>query len=49
MKADILKRLEELFEMKISQKTGWGKNEIMKVFRKAVTEVLLEIVEGKLE
>jgi hypothetical protein len=46
---DILERLERIFEEKISKKTGWGKNEIMMVYRESVQEVLLEIIDGKLK
>ena len=46
---DIFHELERIFAEKISQKTGWGKNEIMIAYKEAVQEVLLKIIEGRLK
>lgn len=46
MKAkDIIMRVQELFEKKLSAKTGWGRNEIMELHRQAVNEALLEALD----
>jgi hypothetical protein len=38
------KLTREIFEKKISVKTGWGKNEIMIEYDKAVNEALTELL-----
>jgi len=44
MNKELLKRIREIFEAKISQKTGWGKNELMIEYDKAVNEALMEFI-----
>lgn len=44
----LLKRIAEIFEDKLQAKTGWGRNEILTVYRDAVNEALIEQLEGKL-
>lgn len=39
---DLLKRIEEIFTLKLQRKTGWGKNEILVEYKNAVNEALLE-------
>jgi len=41
----LLRRIEAIFEMKISKKTGWGKNELMIAYKEAVNEALIEHIE----
>ena len=45
MNKQLLKRIRELFEEKVSRKTGWGKNELMIEFDKAIIEALVELLE----
>lgn len=47
MNKELLKRIREIFEEKISKKTGWGKNELMIEYDKAVNEALVELLESK--
>jgi len=37
--------LKAAFEKRISRKTGWGKNELMREFDAAVTEAVLEVLD----
>lgn len=39
---ELVKKIRSEFESAISQKTGWGKNEIMIQFDAAITKVSLE-------
>ncbi len=45
MNKQLLKRIREIFEEKISSKTGWGKNELMIEYDKAVNEALIELLD----
>jgi hypothetical protein len=44
MNKELFKRIREIFEEKISAKTGWGKNELMIAYDQAVNEALMEFV-----
>lgn len=44
----LLKRIEELFEKKLQTKTGWGKNEVLAIYKEAVNEALLEIIDANI-
>lgn len=46
MNKKLLQRIEEIFQQKLQAKTGWGKNEIMIVYKEAVNEALLELVDS---
>jgi len=39
---DLLKRIEELFRLKLAEKTGWGRNEVLEKYRDSVNEALME-------
>jgi hypothetical protein len=41
----LLERIEELFQEKLSAKTGWGRNEIIAAYREAVKDALIESME----
>ena len=41
-----IKRIEEIFEEKLQAKTGWGKNEVMIVYKEAVSDALLETLDN---
>lgn len=43
--SELLKAIEEAFEKKLEEKTGWGRNEVKNAYRSAVNEVLLEIAD----
>ena len=39
---ELLKRIEEIFVEKLQSKTGWGRNEILMLYKDAVNDALLE-------
>lgn len=43
--SELLKAIEEAFEKKLEEKTGWGRKELLSAYRSAVNEVLLEIAD----
>jgi hypothetical protein len=45
MNKELLKRIEEIFEAKLQAKTGWGKNEVMGLYKDSVTEALMELLD----
>lgn len=45
MNKSLLKRIEELFTEKLQVKTGWGRNEILAVYKEAVSEAILEMLD----
>jgi len=45
MNRKLLLRIEELFAAKLQSKTGWGRNEILSVYKDAVNEALLETLD----
>lgn len=45
MNRRLIERIAEIFEAKISAKTGWGKNEIVQKHKEAVNEALLETID----
>ena len=44
MNKALLKRIEEIFSQKLQSKTGWGRNEIILIYKESVTEAILEFV-----
>lgn len=42
---DLLKRIEEVFNEKLQEKTGWGKNEVSMLYQSSVNEVLMELAD----
>ena len=46
MNRKLIKRIEELFEQKLQAKTGWGRNDILKVHKECVNEALLELIDN---
>lgn len=42
--ADVLLRIDELFEQKLQSKTGWGRNEVLTQYRNAAREAILELL-----
>lgn len=45
MNKQLLKRIEEIFTKKLQTKTGWGKNEILVLYKEAVNEAVLETLD----
>lgn len=46
MNKKLLARIEELFTQKLQAKTGWGRNEIIALYKEAVSEAVLEMLDG---
>ena len=44
MNKSLLKRIEEIFNQKLQSKTGWGRNEIILIYKESVTEAVLEFI-----
>ena len=45
MNKKLLKRIEEIFNEKLSAKNSWGKNEVMHLYVQSVNEALSELLE----
>lgn len=45
MNKKLLQRIDELFEQKLQIKTGWGRNDVLAVYREAVREALMETLD----
>lgn len=45
MNKKLLKRIEELFTEKLQSKTGWGRNEIIQLYKDSVTEAIMEMLD----
>ena len=45
MNKKLLARIEELFTLKLPAKTGWGRNEVLALYKEAVSEAILEMLE----
>ena len=39
---EIMQEIENRYEEALQQKTGWGKDEVLKLYRKIASEVYLE-------
>lgn len=44
-KVKMLKKIDKLFEKKLQQKTGWGRNEVLKEYRASVNEILIKMID----
>ena len=44
MNKQLLQRIEVLFTEKLQAKTGWGRNEILALYKEAVSEALMEML-----
>lgn len=38
----VIESIEQIFFEKLNAKTGWGKNEVMSLFQKSVSEAVLK-------
>ncbi len=45
MNKKLLKRIDELFDEALKQKTGWGKNEVLELYRKCVNEAIMDMLD----
>jgi hypothetical protein len=43
--SELLRLIEEKFEAALAVKTGWGRNEVMAAYRRAVAEALAEAMD----
>jgi hypothetical protein len=46
MNKKLLKRIEEIFIEKLQIKTGWGRNDIISIYKEAVNEAIIELIEN---
>jgi len=44
MNKKLIQRIEEIFTAKLQAKTGWGKNEILILYKESVNEACLEMI-----
>jgi|TARA_R110000822_G_scaffold275189_2_gene397363 hypothetical protein len=45
MKKELLKRIEEIFVQKLQAKTGWGRNDVLCIYKESVNEAILEMLD----
>jgi len=45
MNKKLIERIGELFEAKLQERTGWGRNDVLKIYREAVNEAILEMLD----
>lgn len=41
---DLLAKIEQIFIKKLQSKNGWGKNEIISLYKDSVNEAILELL-----
>lgn len=46
MTKKLIRRVEELFVAKLQAKTGWGRNEVLALFKDAVAEAAMELLDN---
>lgn len=46
-KQELLREIRVKFLIKLQSKTGWGRNEVLKIYDESVTEVLYQILQEK--
>lgn len=44
MNKKLIKLIEAIFTKKLQSKTGWGKNDVLKIYKDSVNEALLELM-----
>ena len=42
MNKKLIERIAELFTQKLQPKTGWGRTEVLALYKEAVTEAIME-------
>jgi hypothetical protein len=45
MNKKLIERITELFTEKLQAKTGWGRNDVLAIYKEAVSEAILETLE----
>lgn len=45
MNKQLIERIEEIFREKLQAKTSWGRNDLLVVYKDAVNEALLELID----
>ena len=45
MNKKLIDRIAELFEEKLQVKTGWGRNDVLIIYKEAVNEAILEMLD----
>tara|TARA_R110000796_G_scaffold61674_6_gene142634 strand:+ start:2442 stop:2579 length:138 start_codon:yes stop_codon:yes gene_type:complete len=45
MNKALIKKIEEIFTEKLQTKTGWGRNDVLIVYKESVNEALLEMLD----
>ena len=45
MNKKLIQRIEEIFTQKLQAKTGWGRNDVLIVYKEAVSEAVLEMLD----
>ena len=45
MNRKLLLKIQDIFHAKLQAKTGWGRNEIMDIYRDSVNEALVEMMD----
>jgi hypothetical protein len=46
MNTKLIELIKEEFSIRLMEKTGWGRNEIMKAFNESITAVLLKLLDA---
>jgi hypothetical protein len=46
--SEIIKKISDLFEHRLQAKTGWGKDQVLKLYKDCVIEVLAEFADENL-
>lgn len=44
MNKELLARIEVLFLLKLATKTSWGRNEVIAMYKEAVSEAVMEML-----
>lgn len=45
MNKELIERIEKIFIQKLSDKTNWGRNEVMNLYRDSVKDALFTLIE----
>lgn len=44
MNKELLIRIEQIFNQKLEAKTSWGRNDVKDIYKQAVNEALMELL-----
>lgn len=45
MNKKLLQRIDQLFADRLQARTGWGRNDVLQLYRECVSEALMELLE----